>query len=149
MNLHKSTSPTFPLWEPPNRLEEIACGHELGVLWVKLVCAEWLMWTCERELVFQSLPLSSVGRQAAAVPGCLQRDWLMQHQERALKLAAWNCSLGWLLPWRASWVHCAGEEKGLLFSLALILSLQSCAGREWRSLLLVLKEVFASVLGAA
>lgn len=32
--------------------------------------------------------LGSAGRQAAAFPGPLQRDWVMQHQEKALKSAA-------------------------------------------------------------
>lgn len=39
--------------------------------------------------------LGSAGSQAAAVPGCLQRDWVMQHQEKPQKLAAWKCSPRW------------------------------------------------------
>lgn len=68
MKLCKSTGPICPLWEPPNRLEGITCEHELGVLWVKLMCAEWLMWTCERELVFQRLRSELCGEKGCCSP---------------------------------------------------------------------------------
>lgn len=110
MKLQKSTGPIFPPRDRPNGLEGIACGARAwGSLGQASMCGAADVAAQEGIGLHRKYcgSLSSVGRQAAAVPGCLQRDWLMQHQERAVKLAAWNCSLGW-------WVAAHGERAGSL-----------------------------------
>lgn len=76
----------------------------------------------------------SVGRRAAAVPGCLQRDRLMQRQGRALKLLQPGTAAvaGGLLPVESEpGLLCWGGGEGdCFFSLAVIFHLQNCGRRE-------------------
>lgn len=157
MKLPKSTGPIFPQRE---LLKGIACGvRAWGSLGQAGVCRAADAAVEGGVGVPQKYcgSLSSAGRQAAAVPGCLQRDWLMQQQQRALKLAAWNCCLAdGSLPMESEPASlCWGGGGRSLSSVAVTFSPQSCgrregcAGKEWGCFLLVLKKFFASVLGAA